>query len=102
MEDIEGKAINALNIIYDITAYFFAVGNRKDIYFWCPGEIYIKKEAEQTPFVKEMILPHCYLVGHGHRIESVNRQNVLKDDNVYEEKEISDEEFTELRKSLRQ
>lgn len=102
LEDIEGKAINALNIIYDITAYFFAVGNRKDIYFWCSGEIYIKKEAEQTPFVKEMILPHCYLVGHGHRIESVNRQNVLKDDNVYEEKEISDEEFTELRKNLRQ
>ncbi|MFH1339176.1 MAG: hypothetical protein ABIH40_04990 [Candidatus Omnitrophota bacterium] len=101
LEDIEVKAIIALRIIYDITAYFFAVGNRKDIYFWCPGEIYVKNEAEQIPFVKEMILPHCYLVGHGHRIESVNRQNVLRDDSVYEEKEISDEEFTELRKSLR-
>lgn len=100
--DIEGKAINALKIIYDITAYFFAVGSRKDIYFWCPGEIYIKKEAEQVPFVREMILPHCYLVGYGHRIESINKQGVLKDNIVYEKKDINDEEFIELRKSLRQ
>ena len=98
LEDIEVKAINALRIIYDITTYFFAVGSRKDIYFWCPGEIYVKKEAEQIPFIKEMILPHCYLVGYGHRIERINNQNVLKDDTAYDNKEISDEEFIELRK----
>ncbi len=101
LEDIEAKAISALRIIYDITTYFFAVGARDDIYFWSPGEIYIKKTAEQNPFVKEMIIPHCILTGHGHRVETVNGQNLLRDETVYESKEISDEEFVELRKAQR-
>lgn len=101
LEDIEAKAINALKIIYDITTYFFAVGNRDDIYFWTPGEIYIKKVSERDPFVREMIVPHCVLTGYGHRIETVNGQHILRDEVAYESKEISDAEFIELRKSLR-
>jgi|SRR3989338_4720941 len=101
LEDIEARAINALRIIYDITTYFFAVGHRDDIYFWTPGEIYIKKDAERNPFVREMIIPHCILVGHDHRIEIVNGQGVLKDEVIYEEKEISDEAFIGMRKLLR-
>jgi hypothetical protein len=101
LEDIEAKSINALRIIYDITTYFFAVGHRDDIYFWAPGEIYVKKIAEQNPFVREMIIPHCILTGYGHRVETVNGQHVLRDEAIYECKEISDEEFIGLRKSLR-
>ena len=101
LEDIEAKALNALRIIYDITTYFFAVGHRDDIYFWTPGEIYIKKIAEQNPFVREMIIPHCILTGYGHIIETVNGQHVLRDEVAYACKEISDEEFIELRKPVR-
>mgnify|MGYP001599004465 FL=1 len=101
LEDIEAKALNALRIIYDITTYFFAVGHRDDIYFWTPGEIYVKKVAEQNPFVREMIIPHCILTGYGHRIETVNGHHILRDEAAYECKEISDEEFIELRKTVR-
>jgi len=99
LEDIETKALDALTIIYGITTYFFAIGHRKDIYFWCPGEVYVKKEVERNPFVKEMILPHCFLVGYRHRIEPVNNQLVIRDSNSYEEKEISDDEFVKLREA---
>lgn len=101
LKDIEVKALDVLAIVYDITTYFFAVGHREDIYFWCPGEVYIRKEAEQNPFVREMILPHCSLVGYEHRIESVNNQLIARDNNIYEQKEISDGQFADLRKGFR-
>jgi len=101
LEDIEQKALETLRIIYDITTYFFAIGYRQDIYFWCSGEIYIKKEAEQIPFVREMILPHCLLAGYKHKIETVNNGFVMRDESTYDEKEISDEEFVKLRTTVK-
>lgn len=102
LDDIEEKTQDALVIIHDITTYFFAVGKRNDIYFLCSGEIYVKKQAEQVPFVKEIILPHCVLVGYKHKVESLNKGELfIKDENGYELEEISDEEFCKLRTNMR-
>jgi len=102
LEDIESKAKRTLEIIYDITAYLFGVGHRSDIYLWGQGEIYIKKNSEETPFVKKMILPHCHPVGYKHFVDTGNEgQWIIRDNNLYEEREITDEEFIKMRNERR-
>jgi hypothetical protein len=61
------------------------------------GEIYLKKDWESNPFVKRVYLPNCLLVGYKHYIESLVPKMVLNDHFEYEGKEISDDEFVEMR-----
>lgn len=63
------------------------------------GEAYIRKESEGQPFVKEIYLPNCQLVGPRHRIEFVQGRMVAIDDTSYDEGEISDAEFISLRRA---
>lgn len=96
--DIEAQTKDVLILIHEIVRYFFELGMRPDIYFWASGEIYVKKKVEQIPFIKEMILPHCLLVGYKHKIElNEQKQFVMKDGYIYPEGEVSDEDFIQLR-----
>jgi len=61
------------------------------------GGGYIKKEYEQVPFVKHIIIPNCALVGPYHTLKLVGNRWIINDNYDYEEKDISDEEFIELR-----
>lgn len=60
------------------------------------GLNFIKKEAEEWPFVKRIILPNCVLVGPYHTLEAGRQGWVVHDRHSYEEREISDEEFIAL------
>lgn len=61
------------------------------------GEVYIKKDWEANPFIKKIYLPNCFYAGYKHKIQSLMPELVVNDNFEYEEKEISDEEFTALR-----
>lgn len=61
------------------------------------GEIYIKKSWESNPFIQKVYLPNCLAVGPRHQVEELVPQIVVKDSFRYEEREITDEEFSELR-----
>lgn len=63
-----------------------------------PGEIYIKKNWENNPFIRKVYLPNCLLVGPKNRIETLIPQVVVNDNFEYEDREITDEEFSDLRK----
>jgi len=63
-----------------------------------PGEIYIKKSWESKPFIRKVYLPNCLLVGPKNRIEALTPQVVMNDNFQYEDREITDEEFSELRR----
>jgi len=65
------------------------------------GSAYIKKEFEEQPFVKRIILPNCNLVGPFHKLQSGPQGWIVLDDYNYEDKEISDEEFASLLKRER-
>lgn len=65
------------------------------------GSAYIKKEFEEQPFVKRIILPNCNLVGPFHKLQSGPQGWIVLDDYDYEDKEISDEEFASLLKRER-
>jgi len=82
-----------------IQSQFSAFGTQPWFIEGIPGAAYIKKESENDPFVKEIILPNCYLVGHLHTLESSPKGWIVHDDHEYENKEITDQEFAELLKS---
>ena len=60
------------------------------------GGGYIKKEYEQVPFVKYIIIPNCALVGPYHTLKLEGNRWIIIDNYDYEAKDISDEEFIEL------
>lgn len=102
-QDLESMSLDALGLINDICRMLFGVTKeKKNILLWfdVPGEIYIKKDAEKIPFVKEFYLPSSVYVGFKHRIKSSEGGvSYVEDSFLYENKEISDEEFIEMRKS---
>jgi len=62
------------------------------------GEDFIAKEAESLPFVRRVVLQNCRLVGPKHTLAFEDCKMTVHDDHVYEDREISDDEFRELRK----
>jgi hypothetical protein len=54
---------------------------------------FVRRAAEQEPFVKRIILPSCRSVGYLHTLEHTSGSWLVHDDHDYEDREISDEEF---------
>ena len=94
-------AIEAIHILQEIISGQFSAFGTLPWLFIVPGECYIKKEWETNPFVKHIYLPNCELVGPKHEIKSMIPNTVIDDQFEYEDKEITDEEYTELRKGNR-
>jgi len=82
-----------------IQSQFSAFGTQPWFIAGIPGSAYIKKESESVPFVKEIIIPNCYLVGPLHTLENSPKGWVVHDNHEYEDREISDQEFAELLKN---
>jgi hypothetical protein len=92
-------ALEAILCLRDIVRnQFSAFGPQPWFIPGIPGESYIKKNWESNPFIREVYLPRCRLVGPKHRIEELAPEVVANDDVQYEDREITDEEFRELRK----
>ncbi len=71
-----------------------------------PGEIYLKKDLESNPFIKRVYIPKSFCVGPRHQIQMGFTQEsgwigIIDDRFDYESREITDEEFVELRKAAR-
>lgn len=79
-----------------ITAQFAGLG-KMPWYFHVPGEIYIKKEWEQVPFVKKVLTPSCAYVGPKHQIVKMFPNVRINDRHEYEDTDVTDEEFKTLR-----
>ena len=91
-------ALKAIQLIQDIVSLQFSSFGNQPWVFIVPGEIYIKKEWEKNPFVKHIYLPNCALVGYNNFIEQLVPKIIVNDNFIYEEKEITDDEFIQLRK----
>lgn len=89
------KAIQFLNVILD--RQFGAFGNQP--WFLCdiPGEMYLRRKAELDPFVRAVYVPNCYQVGPLHRIDLEGSAFIIHDENEYPDREVTDEEFRDLR-----
>jgi hypothetical protein len=96
LPDLENRAIDALNCVLKITNELF--GMRDDVLF-IQGHLFVKKQMEADPVVKEFYLPAAHYVGHRYRVENDKGTAVVIDEHEYENREITDEEFIELVKS---
>jgi hypothetical protein len=99
--DTDGRelALSAIKKLTDIiTRQFGGFGKHAWFIPGTPGESYIKKSWESNPFIKKIYLPNCAYVGPRHKIIKLHPRVVIKDDSSYEDSEISDSEFSKLRK----
>jgi len=90
-------ALEAIIVLQEIVKGQFGSIAPQPWFFWVTGEVYIKKEWENNPFIKHVYLPNCVLVGYKHRVESVVPQWVVNDQFEYEKDALTDEEFAQLR-----
>ena len=100
--DVANRAQNAKTAIENLNAIaglLFGQGIKR--LFMCEGEIYIKAEYEREPFTKEFLLPHCHEVGYEHGAESRAGETVLVDRGSYPNGSLSDDEFSERRRTWR-
>ena len=99
VEDFHKQSLRAVNTILMIVDNLFGLGS--GVFFWCPGELYVKKDKETLPLVREFIIPKCFLLGYKHRVISVGSDESLvisyEDSFEYENDEVSDQRFRELR-----
>ena len=91
-------ALEAIHLIQDIVSIQFSAFGVQPWYFCVPGEMYIKKQWEDKPLVKHIFIPNALHVGPKHRVVNVFPLNI-DDQFDYEEREITDEEFIQLRKT---
>ncbi len=94
-------ALDAIKLLSEIIERQFGVWGTQPWLLLLPGECYIAKAAEKNPFVKRVYLPNCCLVGPRHRLEVRDGQFIVHDDFPYDEQEITDDEFRELRAQLK-
>jgi hypothetical protein len=99
IKDIQASSLTALRTVMTITDKLF--GMKSDLYFWCPGELYVKQLRESEPFVKEFILPNCVLLGYKNSLVDTKNGSSFpmryQDYDDYENRQITDEEFRRLR-----
>lgn len=60
------------------------------------GACFVRKSFENNPFVKEIVLPNCYKVGHLHKLERERNGWRVFDEHEDADIEITDEQFREL------
>lgn len=95
--DFENNSHAAIKILAQIIDSQFNYMSRKDL-FWVfdiPGEIWLKTDVVEMPFVKEFILPHCSLLWPYCEPNS----SPPKSWDTFPLKPFSDEEFINLRKN---
>ncbi len=90
--------LEAIKYIYGIIdlQFWWIWKNKKWLIEWTKWAFFIKKEYENNPFVKNIIIPSCILVWNKHRVEYINWKLVIIDNNEYENIEITDEEFAKF------
>jgi hypothetical protein len=100
--NVRELALEAILCLQDIIAgQFSAFGPQPWFITSIPGEIYIKKDWENRPFIRRVYLPNCVLVGPKHRIEAIIPRVVVNDGLPYDDRQITDEEFSDLRRNLK-
>jgi hypothetical protein len=81
-------ALSAMNTLRDIISRQFSGWGNTPWSFVVPGEIYIKKNWENKPFIKYIYLSNCALVGPYHTILSIVPEWVFSDKYPYENKDV--------------
>jgi hypothetical protein len=92
-------ALEALSAIQEIVEVLLGAHGGPPRYIAdTPGASYLALTAEQDPFVKRILLPHCALVSPAHRLKQSDENPdrwIVFDDSKYPATELSDQEFAQ-------
>ena len=89
-------ALQALRLFGQIIDSQFSCFGALPWLFTPPGEVYIRQEWEQQPFIQLVYLPNALHVGYRHRVISAFPWRI-EDNEEYEARDVTDEEFANLR-----
>ena len=90
-------ALKALKLLESIILNQFAAWGSLPWIFIIPGQAYIKRQYELDPFVRKVYLPNCVYVGPFHKVKEITPEgHWIIQDQEYEDREITDEEFSRL------
>lgn len=91
-------ALKAIHLLQEIVQMQFGVLGLQPWFIPnIPGEAYIKREFQCIPFIKKIYIPNCVLVGSKHRLEMVDGKWIVHDDFIYENTDINDEQYAQIR-----
>lgn len=92
-------ALRAIKCLQDIIGeQFSGFGPQPWFITGIPGEIYIKKDWENRPFIKKIYLPNGHLVGPHNKVETLVPQVSIVDTSDYQGcGDISDQQFVQIR-----
>lgn len=91
-------ALDALSTLSSvIEQQFGALGGQPWFISGMKGESYLTKASEDVPFIREVYFPAAELVGPRHTLEADDRGFRVCDDHAYEDREVTDDEFRDLR-----
>lgn len=94
--DFKSAAPEVIKLTTRLIDSLFSVFERRDVYniFTIPGEIWVKEEKLNDPFVKEFVLPCCSMGGAVSQFDYENNE-YLEDGAVVGD--LSEEEFISIR-----
>jgi len=99
INDLRAYSLQSITLIQKILfEQFSAFGNQPWFITSIPGEIYLKKEWENNPFIAKYYIPNSALVGHKHKILNVMPLSI-EDLADYGDEVISDEKFSNFRRN---
>jgi len=90
-------SLDSIKIMHDIInlQFWWIWENKKWLIENTKWVFFIKKEYENYPFVKNIIIPNCVLVWNKHKVECENWNFIIIDNFDYWDWKISDEEFAQ-------
>lgn len=91
-------AINQLGRIVNLQ--FGMIGAQPWLIRDIPGESYIKRDWESTPFIQKVYLPNCKRLGPNHKVLSIMPWK-FRDEQYDESHVISDDEFCAMRRGIK-
>ncbi len=92
-------ALEAIGVLDRIVgAQFPVIGTQPWFIPDTPGESYIRLASESDPFIQKVYLPNCLQVGPCHQVADLLPQLRVRDRDDYDEREVTDAEFVELRR----
>ena len=94
-------AIDAIKNIEEIVGYQFSAFGELPWLLMAPGECFIKKEFESSPFVQLVYLPNCAYLGYRHVVTNFYPWE-FQDAYEYQDQEVPDKEFLRLRQEFQQ
>lgn len=91
------KALEAIRKVINVTTTIFGIdGGRYWMLKGTRGGIFVAKDFENDPFVKEYVIPHAHLVGPFYSVEFEGRMALIIDQPEYPDMVVTDEQFASI------